>query len=563
MPRAQDIPDTPYLIESAHDITGGVIDFGEEHLLPPNAAAYLLNVETTFAGRRKRSDGQLPRAPLGTQGGTGEPTGLGAFEGLAFNHIVATRGNHLYSFAGGDYTFTHRASGVSLLPTDQLLTQGRGAGNTPTLFLSSAAPYSANASLPFQKLVCVANDWTYTTASVSPRATLWHQSRLWTLNDPIAGRSALAWSNVLDGQDFAHGNNVLIDPSTGDEGTALIGLRGSTPQLLIFKERSIHRLDIYWETDGFYPASANALDYTSAKLTPIVTKTGCVATRGLTWVPGLQGADLLFLSREGIRSLSRSATDAQGGAGLPLSAKIQAQIDRINWAHADRSLATTWDNIAYFAVPVDGAVRPNFIIAHNLLRGSWFFHDWNTAGWTPAKVDSARKFFFLSNQQYSDGVSTPSLSYHLYETNNGTAAPGGSPIIFEEQTRAFVFPTEDGDPISGLRHQKRWRQLVLKLQSAATTASLAIQYRVDDSTTWKTLDTLFIDPNDSYPRLAEELPFTFDSDRIIQRTLSLRKIPPGYRLQFRFRDDSSFAALQILNVEVYAHRRALKFEDRV
>jgi hypothetical protein len=270
----------------------------------------------------------------------------------------------------------------------------------------------------------------------------------------------------------------------------------------------------------------------------------------------MQGADVLFLSREGIRSLNRSQTDAQGGAGLPLSTSIQSQIDRINWATADRAVATYWDNTAYFAVPVDGSIYNNFIIAYNTQRPGWRFLDWTPNGWARAKVGSNRKLFFLGAVNASDGQSTYTNGHHLYEAFNGYIDPVQKAVDSDEHTRGFTFIEE---PSQRLMHTKIWRQLQLKIQSASTCATISVQYKVDDDNEWIALRHISVDPSDAYPFLPVYLPFSLDSGRILKRSLSLHSIRPGYKLQLRFRDQDSFGPAKILEAELFAHRQAVNF----
>jgi len=552
VPFAQDAPDSQYLIQKASDISGGSVDVGEEHLIPANAAVTLLNIEASAAGRRRKLLGVRSRGAPGGQ--LNPPNGLIEFESPSFEHIVGVFGSEMWSTDGIlENAWVRRASGVSLYNTDYHAVQGRGATGAPTLFLASAVGVSDNASLPNAHLVALDNSWGATLITdVRPRALAWYQSRLWGFNSShtLHGKDFLVWSNVFDGRNFTNGQSIQIGGEDADEGTALIPLRGERPAILCFKERSVHLLEIFWQTDGFYPATSNAMDFTTARLRPIVTQTGCVGTRALTWAPGLSGADILFLSREGIRSLQRSQTDAQGGAGPPLSERIQQQIDRINWRFADRSLATHFNNVAYFAVPVDGSERPNFVVAYNTLRDQFFFTDWQTNGWARAKLSSERKLFYLGSTGGTDGFSGVTNGFHLYETERGNAAAFRQPIDMDEQTRAFTFPQGEGD--TGMTARKLWRWITMKVQAGDTIASLSIQYKVDDDDDWSILGSLNIQPSDAFPELPIPLPFGFGAGRILKRSFSLHALRPGYKLQFRFQDSTSFARLQILEADVLA-----------
>jgi hypothetical protein len=552
MANRPDIPDDPLLVEQATDISGGAHDSGATHLIPPNKVNYLLNIETNFDGQREKRRGVLAR---GSIGGTGNPNGAFPFEDESrnFKHIVVQSDSSLFSTDGTTLGLTPRATTQSLYNTIHHAAQGQGATSTAALFIHAAVPYSANTSLPYDKLLVLDRAWGSTTISnVWPRSLTWYQKRLWSFNDSILGQDVLAWSNVLDGRNWSNGQSVQIDPEGGDPGVAVLPLRGDTPRMLCLKERSIHLLDILWDTDGFYPSAQNTLDFAQgAKLRPIVTETGAIATRGVTWVPGLQGGDVLFLSEEGIRSLNRSATDAQGGAGLPLSWPIQKVIDRINWAKANQAVASYFNSTAYFAVPIDGAENNNFVIAYNVPRQSFYYLDWDANAWVKSKVDTARKFFFLSQTSGTDGQSTYTLGHHLYETNRGQVDPFQLAIQSEEQSRGFVFSQGD-DPAEGLRNKKIWRWLEVRARGAATTATMTLQYKVDDQNEWVAFRDFSVDPSDSFPVLPVQLPFSLDSGRLVRKNLSLHTIPAGHKIQFRFTDTTSFGRIDILELNVRA-----------
>jgi len=553
----QDTLDSPFLTDDSSSIAGGVVDNVESHLLRPDQIAYLLNMKVTTEGRRVKRFGVDAVA-----GRTETPKGLFDFEATQYGirNLAAIYGNNLYITTGNEI-LSQKACGVSFCDTHYMGVVGRGATNTATLYMTTCVPMTDNVSLPFGKLIAMDRGYNFTEIqTVRPRALAWFQSRLWTLNScqTSHGQDYLHWSNPFDGRNFS-GQNVQLETDTGDPGIGLVPMRDQTPRMMIFKQRSIHLLEIYWNTDGYYTTSANALDFTKSLLRPVTLETGAVSSRAIVWSPGLQGADVMYLSREGIRSLNRSLTDAQGGAGLPVSYRIQTTIDRINWATADRSVAIHWNGIIYFAVPVDGNIEPNFIIAYDVYRDAFSFLDWKVGAWATAELQSQRYLYFLSNtavtEQFTSG---PSNAFNIYQTETGFVDPGASPIQYEEHSRGYTFDI-DG-PGSGLRNRKRWRWLDLAVQAGNTACTLAIYFKVDADENWTFLDYLAIDPSDAYPRLPTPLPITFSSTSLVRRKISLHTIRPGFKLQFRNLDITSFAALKILQQSLVASPYQVTFD---
>ena len=555
-----DSPDSQLLSEEVNYISGGFANDIELHLLKPDQAARLLNISPDVTGRLQKRQGIEKYGSAGT----GSPNGLSAFEApiQGINLLVGQWGSAIYSSTGDD-TWTRRASSVSLADTPYMGVQGKGRNGLPTLFLASCVGVTDNVSLPYGNLVCLDSSFGVTETALRARSLAWFQNRLFHFNSASSGPAFLGWSKPLDGRDNSNGQTVEIESDNGDQGVAIVPMRDSTPRMLLFKERSVHMLEMYWATDGYYPTTANTLDFTKSLLRPISLNTGCVSTRGVVWVPGQSQADLLFLSREGIRSLARSQTDAQGGAGPPLSRSIDPTIQRINWNAADRAAAGFWNNIAYFAVPVDGSTRNNLVIAYDVLRESFFELDWAASAWTPAKLTSDRKFFFMSASAATEsGLGTPASGitngYHVYQIEGTQVDPGNAPVQFDIQTRAFSFDS-GGPPGSGMRNRKKWNYLSLAIQAASTAATLALQYKVDDDDAWSTLRYLYVDPADGYPNLPVQLPFGFSVGRVLRRDILLRDVRPGYKIQLRVTDAASFARLKLISLVVYANPINPKF----
>lgn len=568
MPVFPDTPDGQPIEEFQNTIVGGMVNVTEKHLLAPDEVAHLLNVRMDVIGRAEKRRGVNPR---GT--GIGFPRSLGELrdDNRQINRIYAQFGNGIWQHDGGN-NFNPIVTSISLYAEPHLIVQGRGA--RLGLFFSTCSPHQSNASLPFGHLVHVADDASATViTAVRPRSMAWFQNRLWTLNSchTAHGPDFLVWSAVNDGRDYAHGNTVQIDRDSGDPGSAIVASRGTNPRLVLFKERSIHELLPVWQTDGFFPATANALDFTQSFLRPIINGTGCIATRAAVSVPQAPGGgDVMYLSQEGIRVLNRASSDEIQSPGRPLSFRIEETIQRINFSPfaVGKAAAIYWDGIAYFAVPVDGATENNLIIAFDVEKGrqesgAFWISDWEASAFVSAKIDSARKFFFLSSQTgisetYNNGTSFTASS-HLYETDSGNRDPGRLAVQMDLQTRAYTFTPQD--PATGLAFKKRWRWADFAVQADATTVSLQVLYKVDDQEEWAHLTYLLIEPENSYPFLDVDLPFSFEGTKLLRGRVSLHDVIPGYRLQLRLLDENSFARVKIHQFVIRAHPRSTKFRD--
>ena len=90
------------------------------------------------------------------------------------------------------------------------------------------------------------------------------------------------------------------------------------------------------------------------------------------------GADVMFLSRDGVRSLQSIQAGTETDISLPVSRNINDYIGRINQAAVSTCTAIYWRNRYMLSVPLDSAATPDTVLVYNLLAGAWCGH-WS--GW--------------------------------------------------------------------------------------------------------------------------------------------------------------------------------------
>lgn len=83
------------------------------------------------------------------------------------------------------------------------------------------------------------------------------------------------------------------------------------------------------------------------------------------------GANVLFASaRRGICGLRQNEQGQTLGVDVPFSNEFQAEIDRVNWAAADKIRLAYWDDRLYCAVPLDGSLENNAVLVYDFRRES-------------------------------------------------------------------------------------------------------------------------------------------------------------------------------------------------
>lgn len=384
----------------------------------------------------------------------------------------------------------------------------------------------------------------------APRVILYFQNRLWKANDQVSGDgNDLAWSELDDGLTYSPANELSIEPGVGGKITALLPARDSVPRIWVFKEEAIAFLEPKWgSSSALIPGLGDELDTIQSKVQTLTRGTGCIATKSCIWTPGLQGADVLFLARDGIRSLARASDDTVTGAGPPVSFNIPDWIDRINFASAHKATATFYDNSYHLAVPMDGAVENNYILRFDVIQRNWSLHHWEARDISEIPVAQEARFFFQNNFTTQDCSFTgaPASEYQIYRGYTGDIDPGNTAVQYFLETRAFVFQNP--------KVEKKWdRILFLGTVGAGETHDLRIVYRVDFQD-WTTLASTVIIavPDQDIIMGATPLPWSPPSQKLVQRRVSLFDEPPGTMLQFRFYGGEDFAKPELFYVDIEA-----------
>jgi|3_EtaG_2_1085321.scaffolds.fasta_scaffold07040_3 hypothetical protein len=171
-------------------------------------------------------------------------------------------------------------------------------------------------------------------------------------------------SGVLDGESWdIAGDQIRVTKGDGDPIVALCPWYDF--KLVVLKERSI------WVVDA--NPSQNVSDWTISLLSDRV---GCVSHKSVQQV----GADVYFLSREGIQSVSNIEAGSQAAVQVALSAPIDDFINRINQDQWGKCASTFYGNRYMISLPMDDSTVPNITLVYNTLHKSWSGY-W--VGWEP------------------------------------------------------------------------------------------------------------------------------------------------------------------------------------
>jgi hypothetical protein len=160
-------------------------------------------------------------------------------------------------------------------------------------------------------------------------------------------------SDILDSDTF----DQIFSQFRFNAGSAdfVVGFQSfANDQLIIFNRNSIHTV-------------FNTINLASSSVRQVTDEVGCLARRSIEQI----GSEVLFLSDNGVYGISFVDEYNLRGTALPLSEPINKTIQRINKAHADKSVSAYFDNRYYLAVPLDDSIENNAVIIYNFLNKQW------------------------------------------------------------------------------------------------------------------------------------------------------------------------------------------------
>ena len=171
-------------------------------------------------------------------------------------------------------------------------------------------------------------------APAKPLYLTTHTNRLWCVSaDTTVPPDTLYFSDILDGESWDPLGSIRV----GGDGDPIRGLYSWFGyRLLVFKERSI------WTVDA--DPTADPADWSISLVSGNI---GCSSHRSIAAV----GADVFFLSRDGIRSMAQIQAGTQTSVGLALSSPINDLISRIDKTRLDLCDGVFWNNRYLLAVP--------------------------------------------------------------------------------------------------------------------------------------------------------------------------------------------------------------------
>jgi len=551
------------LAERTVSLHEGAVSRQVPWLLSESQAQEIVDVEIDELGVRKRRRGARSFGGVSQQ--LGLPGGIGGYNDNDYQEfLLGLWGNDFYK-SDADGAWLQLACGAS---------------NVGGL-LHMVVPARHNANLAW--VTCTCEEVTETTlgingrsqltvydiaadaatmASLAPRTVASFQNRLFYAEDEVVG-----WSEIGDLVSYSDTNQLLVEPGVGGAVTALLPARDTDPRMWIFKEDAIFLFTPRWGTDSaIIPGAGDALDTINSSIRILTRDIGCIATRSIAWVPGAEAADVFFLARDGVRSLTRAENDVQTGAGFPVTYQIPDWTNRINFTMAHKAVGTVFDNAYHLAVPMDGAKDNTHVLRYDIANKAWSLHTWEARDLTNFRLANEDRLWMQNAFPTGDTSVTEGLTdvsehpYQVYSLYTGDLDPSTNITLptrigYLEETRSYQF----SQPMV----KKRWDSFSLQLSSGET-SFLEIAYRSDQGG-WNVVTQTYVKGTSSTIVFGEEaLPWESAADKVRRQSYSLSDIPPSYGIQFRLMsvsDSTESGQVKIYFSEIKATVKSDKLEN--
>jgi len=310
----------------------------------------------------------------------------------------------------------------------------------------------------------------------APPWGVYHQRRMWvpfwygqtgTTASPVFTdrkiRDEIAVSDILDNLTYDQiANQFRVTAGIADFTVAMQPFYEDG--MIVFNRNSMHLIS---------GVSGGLSDTTVNELTREI---GCLARKSIAQ----RGPEILFLSDNGVYSVSFLDQYNLRGVDLPLSDAIQPTIDRINRSLASNAVGAYFDNRYFLSVPLDStpgegdATGNNSILIYNFLNKSWESVDsvndsrWNVLNFHIARSGDRNDLYAvndLGGLHRIDSSDSDSDVLSIVPGESSTGVPIRSKIV----TRRYTM---------GDLGRKRFSELQLQIESSnsmATDGTISIQ----------------------------------------------------------------------------------------
>jgi len=489
-------------------------------VMPENSGALLTNMDIDVLGKRKKRKGYVIKAD---DLGTTAVNGLIGYSPVGGTKVLLLESNGtVYSWANTGNWASSKTGLTAATVTDFIIANGLcfRLGQTDNIWSFNGSTWTDEGGTTVEG-----------GGSDAPKGKigLWTSNQRLLLGNTSTNPNFLWPSDAGDPQTF--GDAAFEFGQRDDKGvTGLVEFTDG--EVIVFTKNSFFTWTITDTT-------------TSNWVVKKVSDVGCVAQRSVKQM----GQDVLFLSRDGVRTVVQSAQDKKRGESLPLSFPITDWVERINWGNAHKAVATVWNDKYILAVPIDGSTYNNYMFVFSRRAA-----ETSGGGWTIYEGCNANAFAI---QDFSDvrrlyfGEASGDTKAYLFRsdsTSEETTNDNGTAITYTEESKRIDFGSPEFD--------KTFNKLEVECieQDSGT---LTVQAQIDGEN-YTTIGTMAQTAN--LPTLPVDLPFDLLGGNKVRKTFNLESLGRGRNIQIKITEATLDAPVEMIGWSMSAFVENIEFE---
>ena len=327
----------------------------------------------------------------------------------------------------------------------------------------------------------------------------------------------MIFANDVANKSYVHISNTLVntfsDPARtlklgeGSGNSEIVRLQGyRNREMLVFMNNRIEEIVI----------GSDLTDVTTWSVKVIDERYGLGAKDTVREL----GGNIFFLDNESrVRVLNRTALDAPiGTQAVPISQKIEADLDRINKLHISKCSAGVFEDFYILSVPLDSATECDNLYVFDITQGAWY---------GPWDLTAAK---FIESDIRAQGIDTffgNSSGGNVVRMFDGTFDDDEASIATEVVTKKYDFNRPESDKI--------FNEIEIGVLGTGS-GTITVYARVDQA--GFTLVGSF-DIVAGGPVLPVALPFNLGSTGIVRGKFHLEGFSRGRNIDFKFEHDET------------------------
>lgn len=341
--------DDPILFDSTSSFVGGVNNISATKLLEATQGSEFINVDIDRVGNAVTRKGTSSVSATAVPEGSASIQGMFYYDTGLINQIVIAKNRKIFWYDGvvGSGSWTQDSSSYLTNASDDVVNFAQlsdklyfcdGVSDIKSFNGTTVASIPSSANAPTGvKFLCSHTNRMFAVRTAEPDTIY--------VSDLLSVEGSAAWSSI---------DSFRV----GGDGEPITGISSWTGfRLVVFKQNSTYVIT----TDPTAASIANwSIEIVSGDI-------GCVARNSVCQI----GANIYWLSQDGVRSMQRILQGTDQEISEPLSKIIDSTIQEINRTYISKASAAYYKNRYILSVPIGTSITNNCSIVYNTVHKAW------------------------------------------------------------------------------------------------------------------------------------------------------------------------------------------------